>query len=97
LRSVRVPKKFDHTTRGFAFADFVNAQEAQSAIDALTNTHLLGRRLVLEFAEGDATDPETEMRAMEKKINRQNETIAINSATQSARRKFTLDVQDDLD
>jgi multiple RNA-binding domain-containing protein 1 len=97
LRSVRVPKKFDHTTRGFAFADFVNAQEAQSAIEALTNTHLLGRRLVLEFAEGDTVDPEAEIRAMEKKINQQNETMAINSATRSARRKFTVDVRDDLD
>ncbi|EEP81774.1 multiple RNA-binding domain-containing protein 1 [Uncinocarpus reesii 1704] len=47
LRSLRVPKKFDRTARGFAFADFVSAREAENAMDALRNTHLLGRRLVL--------------------------------------------------
>ena len=50
LRSVRVPKKFDSSARGFAFADFVSAREAENAMDALRDTHLLGRRLVLEFA-----------------------------------------------
>ena len=90
LRSVRVPKKFDNSTRGFAFAEFITAKEAQNAIDALTNTHLLGRRLVLEFASGEAIDPEEEIRAMEKKINQQADTIHVNSLTGSARRKFNV-------
>ena len=91
LRSVRVPQKFDRTTRGFAFADFVNTKEAENAIEALTNTHLLGRRLVLEFAAGDAADPEDEIVAMEKKTSQQTDMVHLNRITGSARRKFTVE------
>lgn len=51
LKSVRLPKKFDSRTRGFAFLDFVSRHEAESAYAALLHTHLLGRHLVLEWAE----------------------------------------------
>ena len=95
LRSVRVPKKFDNSTRGFAFADFMNAKEAENAIEALTNTHLLGRRLVLEFATGDTIDPEDEIRAMEQKVSHQTDTIHLNKMTGSTRTKFTVDARDD--
>ena len=95
LRSVRVPKKFDHSTRGFAFADFVNAKEAENAVEALTNTHLLGRRLVLEFANGDAIDPEDQIRAMEQKVSHQIDSIHLNKMTGSARRKFNVDARED--
>ena len=58
---MRVPQKFDRSARGFGFADFISAREAENAMDALKNTHLLGRRLVLEFANEEAVDPEEEM------------------------------------
>jgi len=48
LKSVRLPKKFDAHTRGFAFLDFVSRREAENAY---ADTHLLGRHLVLEWAE----------------------------------------------
>ena len=51
LTSVRLPKKFDGTHRGFAFADFVTHQEAAAAREALRATHLYGRHLVIEWAE----------------------------------------------
>ncbi|CAK5262937.1 unnamed protein product [Mycena citricolor] len=51
LKSVRVPKKFDSRSRGFAFLDFVSRHEAENAYAALRHTHLLGRHLVLEWAE----------------------------------------------
>jgi len=51
LKSVRLPKKFDARTRGFAFLDFVSRREAENAYAALRHTHLLGRHLVLEWAE----------------------------------------------
>jgi multiple RNA-binding domain-containing protein 1 len=51
LKSVRLPKKFDSRTRGFAFLDFVTRLEAENAYAALRHTHLLGRHLVLEWAE----------------------------------------------
>jgi multiple RNA-binding domain-containing protein 1 len=95
LRSVRVPKKFDHSTRGFAFADFVSAKEAENAIAALTNTHLLGRRLVLEFASGDAIDPEDEIRAMEQRVSQQTNIVNLSKMTGSGRKKFTVDARDD--
>ncbi|GLB44335.1 putative RNA recognition motif containing protein [Lyophyllum shimeji] len=54
LKSVRLPKKFDSRTRGFAFLDFVSRAEAENAYAALRHTHLLGRHLVLEWAQEDA-------------------------------------------
>ncbi|TFK67242.1 hypothetical protein BDN72DRAFT_771006 [Pluteus cervinus] len=51
LKSVRVPKKFDSRSRGFAFLEFVSRREAENAYAMLKHTHLLGRHLVLEWAE----------------------------------------------
>ncbi|KAF8870174.1 hypothetical protein BD779DRAFT_1581736 [Infundibulicybe gibba] len=63
LKSVRVPKKFDSRTRGFAFLDFVTRHEAENAYAALRHTHLLGRHLVLEWAE----EAEQDLDALRKK------------------------------
>ena len=51
LKTVRLPKKFDGSHRGFAFVEFLTAQEAGNAFAALASTHLYGRHLVLEWAE----------------------------------------------
>lgn len=51
LKSVRLPKRFDARSRGFAFLEFVSRHEAENAYAALRHTHLLGRHLVLEWAE----------------------------------------------
>ena len=91
LRSVRMPKKFDHTTRGFAFADFITAREAENAIEALKNTHLLGRRLVLEFAAADAVDAEEEIERMSKKVGSQVSKVAMQQLTGGGRKKFMID------
>ncbi|TFY83410.1 hypothetical protein EWM64_g595 [Hericium alpestre] len=58
LKSVRLPKRFDHRTRGFAFLEFVTRHEAENAYNALRHTHLLGRHLVLEWAEEGEQDIE---------------------------------------
>ena len=92
LRTVRVPKKFDQSTRGFAFADFVTAKEAENAMEALSNTHLLGRRLVLDFAAGEAVDPEEEIQSLERKMGQQNEMVNLSKIT-SVRKKFNVDEQ----
>ena len=97
LRSVRVPKKFDNTTRGFAFANFVTAREAQSAIEALRDTHLLGRRLVMEFASEDIVDPEEEIEKMQKKVGRQADKVALQKLTGVSRKKFSLEGEDEND
>ena len=51
IKSVRVPRKLDKTARGFGFVEFVSRREAASAIEALKHTHLLGRHLVLKWAQ----------------------------------------------
>ncbi|KAL3922939.1 MAG: hypothetical protein SGILL_001936 [Bacillariaceae sp.] len=50
LRKVRLPKKFDGSHRGFAFVEFLTGKEALAAMNALSQTHLYGRHLVLEWA-----------------------------------------------
>ncbi|ORY86005.1 hypothetical protein BCR35DRAFT_302638 [Leucosporidium creatinivorum] len=56
LKSVRLPRKFDHKTRGFAFLDFASRRDAEAAFGALEHTHLLGRHLVLQWAEEGEAD-----------------------------------------
>ncbi|RFU34326.1 hypothetical protein B7463_g2026, partial [Scytalidium lignicola] len=90
LRSVRVPKKMDNSARGFAFADFVTAKEAESAMEALKDTHLLGRRLVLEFAAEDAVDAEEEIERMQKKVGSQVNTVALQQLSGGGRKKFNV-------
>ncbi|KAG2041015.1 hypothetical protein BDR03DRAFT_947957, partial [Suillus americanus] len=58
LKSVRLPKKFDSRSCGFAFLEFLTQHEAESAYAALRHTHLLGRYLVLQWAEEAEQDIE---------------------------------------
>ena len=58
LSAIRLPRKMagtgDH--RGFAFIDFINVSDAKTAFKSLVHsTHLYGRRLVLEWAQGEET------------------------------------------
>jgi len=94
LRTLRIPKKFDHSTRGFAFADFTTAREAENALEALKDTHLLGRRLVLEFAAADPLDAEEEIEKMEKKTRSQVNKVALQKLTGAGRKKFNVDDND---
>ncbi|KAJ6144256.1 hypothetical protein N7470_008151 [Penicillium chermesinum] len=95
LRSVRVPQKFDRSARGFGFADFISAREAENAMDALKNTHLLGRRLVLEFANEEAVDPEEEIAKIEKKVGEQVDRVRAQQLMGPGRKKFTVGAQED--
>lgn len=54
LKTVRMPRKMDGAHRGFAFVEFVSRNEAVNAYDALRDTHLYGRHLVIEYAKDDA-------------------------------------------
>ncbi|KAL9175572.1 hypothetical protein ABFS82_02G119500 [Erythranthe guttata] len=43
--------------RGFAFIEYMTKQEARNALEALSNTHLYGRHLVLErVKEGETLE-----------------------------------------
>ncbi|KAK3115602.1 Multiple RNA-binding domain-containing protein 1 [Teratosphaeriaceae sp. CCFEE 6253] len=95
LRSVRMPKKIDNGVRGFAFVDFTTPKEAENAMDALRSTHLLGRRLVLDFAEGDPEDAEAEIEKMQKKVGGQVNKVALQKLTSGGRKKFTTEVEEE--
>lgn len=91
VRSVRMPKKFGNATRGFAFAEFVSSREAANALASLKDTHLLGRKLVLQYAEQDAVDAEEEIAKMQKKVEGQVRSEALHRLTGTGRRKINLD------
>lgn len=90
LRSVRVPKKADYTARGFAFADFVTPREAENALNSLRDTHLLGRKLVLDFAEAEAADAEEEIEKMQRKVGGQVNKMALQQLTGRGRQKVNI-------
>jgi multiple RNA-binding domain-containing protein 1 len=90
LRSVRVPKKFNSTSRGFAFAEFTTPREAENALNALKDTHLLGRKLVLDFAEAEAVDAEEEIAKMQKKIGGQVNKITLQQLTGRGRQRVNI-------
>lgn len=98
LRSVRLPKKADYTIRGFAFADFVTPREAESALNALRDTHLLGRKLVLDFADAEAVDAEEEIAKMQRKVGGQVNKVALQQLTGGGRTKVNIgDNEDELE
>ena len=97
LRSLRVPRKFDSSTRGFAFAEFVTVKEAENALSSLQNTHILGRRLVLEYAAEDAVDPEKEIENMQKKVGKQADKVALQRLTGTGRKKFNVENNEEAD
>ncbi|KAF6820728.1 Multiple RNA-binding domain-containing protein 1 [Colletotrichum sojae] len=95
LRAVRLPKKFGNSTRGFAFAEFVTPREAENALNALRDTHLLGRRLVLDYAEAEAVDAEEEIAKMQRKIGGQVNKVFLSQLTGQGRKK--VDIGGDAD
>ncbi|POS80467.1 RNA recognition domain-containing protein [Diaporthe helianthi] len=93
LRVVRIPKKFNSSSRGFAFAEFESPREAENCIKSLQDTHLLGRKLVLDYAEAEAIDAEEEIAKMQKKIGGQVNKVELQKLTAgkgSARQKFEV-------
>lgn len=53
VKTCRLPKKFDGSTRGFAFIEFATKGEAQKAMSSAHGAHLYGRRLLIEYAKGE--------------------------------------------
>ncbi|KAK0731433.1 hypothetical protein B0H67DRAFT_597319 [Lasiosphaeris hirsuta] len=97
LVAIRIPQKLNHTSRGFAFAEFSTAKEALNALNSLKDTHLLGRRLVIDFAEADEVDPEEQIKAMEKKMQGQVNKVALQELTGRGRTKLNIGNDEDED
>ena len=53
IKALRIPTKLDNSHRGFGFIEFQTRQESKNAFESLSNTHLYGRHLVLEWAQDD--------------------------------------------
>ncbi|CUS21979.1 LAQU0S04e05402g1_1 [Lachancea quebecensis] len=95
LKSVRVPKKFDKSTRGFAFVEFLLPKEAENAMEQLQGVHLLGRRLVMQHAEQEPQDAEEQIARMTKKVKSQVATQELAALRNGGRRK--VDLEGELD
>ncbi|ANZ77906.1 BA75_04600T0 [Komagataella pastoris] len=91
LKSARVPKKFDSSARGFAFVEFSLLKEAEQAMDQLQGVHLLGRRLVMEYAQQDAENAEEEIERMTKKVQKQVASRELASLQGSGRKRLDFD------
>ncbi|KAK8074795.1 multiple RNA-binding domain-containing protein 1 [Apiospora hydei] len=95
LRAVRLPKNMNSRSRGYAFVEFTSPSEAQNAVAALQDTHLLGRRLVIQYAEADTIDPEMEIEKMQKKVAGQVNKVRLQQLTGQDRKKITLEGEDE--
>ncbi|KAF8983930.1 hypothetical protein BGZ46_009167 [Entomortierella lignicola] len=89
LKSLRIPKKMSGGHRGFAFLDFMTKQEAKNVYENVANTHLLGRHLVLEWAEEDSN-----LDVLREKTGRQFRKDDGHGS--GKRRKIDLDGDDDM-
>lgn len=99
IKSVRVPKKFDRSARGFAFVEFVTLKEAENAMNQLEGVHLLGRRLVMQYAENMSEDSEAQIEKMTKKVQQQvatREMAAARLAGKGKRINLEQDNDDEL-
>ncbi len=84
LKTVRLPKKFDGGHRGFAFVEFTSVKEAQNAMKTLSQTHLYGRHLVLEWSHEDDNGVGSPQIGVKKKA----ESISIEGRQKAKRIKF---------
>jgi multiple RNA-binding domain-containing protein 1 len=94
IRSVRLPRKYDSSLRGFAFVEFSTPLEAQQAYDALRHSHYHGRKLVIEFAEADVEDAETQLEQMAAKVNSQVNKLTAQKLIGAGRKKFNVSGED---
>lgn len=90
LRTVRLPKNAQNRSKGYAFCEFVTSREAENAMSSLKDTHLLGRKLVLDFAEAEDIDPEEAIAKMAKKTGRQHAKVTLHQLIGGDRKKITL-------
>ncbi|KAH6687888.1 multiple RNA-binding domain-containing protein [Plectosphaerella plurivora] len=96
LRSCRIPQGMGGKSRGFGFVDFKTSREAENAFNALKDTHLLGRRLVVDWAEAELEDPEEQIKAMEAKVRGQTDKVTRAALTNRNRKKVQIGEEADV-
>lgn len=98
VKSVRVPKKFDKSARGFAFVEYTLLKEAEDAMNQLEGVHLLGRRLVMQYAEKASENAEDEIEKMTQKVRKQAASREFAAARAVNQSKMQLeDAEDPFD
>lgn len=95
LRTLRMPQKFNKSARGFAFAEFITHKEAENAMKSLQGTHLLGRRLVMEYAQQDALNAEEELSRLEAKVQKQVTRETLQGLRLTGKRNLDLEDEDE--
>jgi multiple RNA-binding domain-containing protein 1 len=85
LKVLRLPSNIKGGHRGFAFVEFLSSTDCYNAYEALRNTHLYGRHIVIEFAADDE----------ENELNKKNENLVVshkrkndNSDLENSSKKF---------
>lgn len=94
VKSVRMPKKFDGSHRGFGFVELVTRQEAANAFRALADTHLYGRHLVMEWAKADESVDELRERAAAQATIERNDGFNADSGAKRRRTARAVDASD---
>ena len=94
VKRVRIPRKIGNVHRGFAFVEMSSVQEALAAMSALTNTHLYGRHLVIEWAKPD--EDEDVVEEMNQLRKRARLDARVQSLSTGKRAKATGDQFNDL-
>ncbi|CAI4218569.1 unnamed protein product [Parascedosporium putredinis] len=80
------------------FSTYGELRAAENAISALKDTHLLGRKLVIDFAEAETIDAEEEIARMQKKIGGQVNKVTMQQLTNRGRTKVNIgNEEDDMD
>nr|CAG8482925.1 7935_t:CDS:10 [Entrophospora candida] len=87
IKTIRLPKKFDGQIRGFGFIEFLTKRDARNVIDKLQHTHLLGRHLILQYAEKDK-----DLEELREKISK--EYINDDEKMMSTRKRKKVDFDD---
>lgn len=85
LKTLRLPKKFNGMHRGFAFVEFVSKEEAAKALQALSSTHLYGRKIVLAYAKPDVSVEALRLRSKNVDVGRANYSDANKSLEQCSK------------
>lgn len=91
IKSVRVPKKFDKLARGFAFVEYTLLKEAENAMNQLEGVHLLGRRLVMQYADKESENAEDEIEKMTQKVKKQAASREMAAVRMAGKGKMNLD------
>ncbi|KAM9916707.1 hypothetical protein OXX80_013519, partial [Metschnikowia pulcherrima] len=75
--------------------EYTLLKEAESAMDSLKGVHLLGRRLVMQYAEKASENAEDEIEKMTQKVSKQAASREVAAVRLAGQGKFQLEESED--